>query len=200
MGLDLGRIRDAILPIADAQDHPTAAQALEGQLLLDSNTTTMALLIDTPELLDWVRFKCLSIKALYDRVNRRAHEVRPTIDNRLDLYVTSHQEWAGLGLRSLRNSFDSVRVCVYAENVGGLSRMDGKRRVLNSARGAFGPDRHINCAIGVLQGSTAESVRAGIMVAAETGMDGITLGHYDGATFEMLGAVGNTLSELGVVE
>ena len=137
------------------------------------------------------------MKRLYERIDSRAHEVRPSIDNRLDLYVTSHQEYAGLGLRDIRDSFDSVRVCCYAENVGDTSRMEGKRRVLNSARRAFGPDMPINAAIGVLQGSTPESVQEGIVVAGETDMDGISLGHYDGATFEMLKAVKEGLRRVG---
>jgi hypothetical protein len=198
LGFDLAAIQAALLPLANAVAHPTPEQAREEERLYASNVTEAALLAETPALLDWIRFKCASITAFYERINARAHEVRPSFDNRLNLYVTSHPEWAGLDLPALREHFDSMRVCVYAENVGSESRMDGKRRVLNSARRAFGPDKHMNTAIGVLPGSTPESVRAGIRVAAETGMDGISLGHYDGATFEMLRAAGEALREMGV--
>lgn len=198
-GLDLGRIRDVLLRIAKSLQRPTESQERDERLLLDSNMTTMALLVETPELFDWIRFKCLSLTKLYGRINERAHQTRESIDNRLDLYVTSHQEYAGLSPRALRGSFNSVRVCCYAENVGGSSTMDGKRRVLNAARRAFGRDKHMNSAIGVLQGATAESVTQGVLVAGECGMDGITLGHYDGATFEMLAAVKDGLRRLGHV-
>jgi len=44
-------------------------------------------------------------------------------------------------------------------------------------------------AIGVRPKATPELVRAGVVVSAESGCDGITIGHYDGARFRNLRAI-----------
>jgi hypothetical protein len=41
--------------------------------------------------------------------------------------------------------------------------------------------------------ATPEIVRQAVLVAAKCGVNGITLGHYDGATFERLRAAGEGL-------
>jgi len=42
-------------------------------------------------------------------------------------------------------------------------------------------------------------VKQGVVVAAQCGMDGISLGHYDGAAFDMLKAVREGLRNAGVI-
>lgn len=52
-----------------------------------------------------------------------------------------------------------------------------------------GDDMLLLSAIGVRPKGTGELVRQGVVVAAGCGVDGITLGHYEGATFERLRAI-----------
>ena len=46
--------------------------------------------------------------------------------------------------------------------------------------------------------SEAELIREGVKIAVEAGMDGVTLGHYDGATFPILRSVRDGLTAAGV--
>ena len=44
-------------------------------------------------------------------------------------------------------------------------------------------------AIGVRPRATPEIIRQGVVVSAQCGVDGITMGHYDGAPFSNLRAI-----------
>ena len=46
--------------------------------------------------------------------------------------------------------------------------------------------------------ATPELIREGIRISVETGMHGITLGHYDGASYPMLRAVRDGLRDSGI--
>ncbi|MHC4400029.1 MAG: hypothetical protein ACYTG0_10140 [Planctomycetota bacterium] len=128
-------------------------------------------------------------KAIHDRI----HAIRPTIDMRLNVCRRDHPEFGGQDLRSLRPHVDSVRFMDYSEQTGRLSELDEKRRRLrrrlNGYRYGLGEEMPFFSAIGVRPKATPELVRQGVVVAAECGADGITLGHYDGATFERLRAI-----------
>jgi len=100
-----------------------------------------------------------------------------------------YPELQGLDLRALRPHLDSVRICDYSEQSGKLSALEAKRRRLSLARHAVGDGMLLLSAIGVRPKGTAELVRQGVVVAARCGVNGITLGHYDGATFERLRAI-----------
>jgi hypothetical protein len=44
-------------------------------------------------------------------------------------------------------------------------------------------------AIGIRPKATPEIIRQGVVVSAECGVDGLTMGHYDGASFKNLRAI-----------
>jgi hypothetical protein len=46
--------------------------------------------------------------------------------------------------------------------------------------------------------ATPDLIREGVRIAVESRMNGITLGHYDGATFPMLRAVRAGLGDAGI--
>jgi hypothetical protein len=48
---------------------------------------------------------------------------------------------------------------------------------------------HFLSAIGVRPKATPEIIRQGVVISAQCGADGITMGHYDGATFSHLRAI-----------
>jgi hypothetical protein len=52
-----------------------------------------------------------------------------------------------------------------------------------------GEDMHFLSAIGVRPKATPEIIRRGVVVSAECGVDGLTMGHYDGASFSNLRAI-----------
>lgn len=180
-GFDLLKARDGLLKLAEYEGGTPA--------LKDTNISPMELLLEHREFMDWLEFKCMSVTSFYEELNTALKRVRPDIDNRMNVYITSHSEYAGFRVSKVAKHFDSMRACVYTENLGtGLT--EKKRKVLMSLRKTLGKDYHILSAIGVLPGSTPDSVREGIRVSAECGAQSIALGHYDGATLDMLRAVG----------
>ena len=72
------------------------------------------------------------------------------------------------------------------------------RQWITRERQVLGKDFPLLSAIAVRPKATPELIRAGVKIAMECGMDGITLGHYDGAEFPMLRAIGDGLKEVGV--
>ena len=64
--------------------------------------------------------------------------------------------------------------------------MHQKHDWLASERQAFGLDFPVLSAIAVRPKATPELIEEGVKIAIESGVVGITLGHYDGAEFPML--------------
>jgi hypothetical protein len=101
-------------------------------------------------------------------------------------------------LSVMQPHLDSVRIQEYSEQAGDLAAMPAKRRALEGVRRELGPDFPIHSAIGVRLKATPEAIEEGVRIAVESRMSGITLGHYDGATFPMLRAVRSGLVGAGV--
>ncbi|MFO7956691.1 MAG: hypothetical protein R6X33_06285 [Candidatus Brocadiia bacterium] len=198
-GLDLNAVRDALLPLAEVITDPTLAQMHERKLLRASNTTETAVLLEHPELYEWLRFRRDSMAGLFAEIHDAVHSVRADIDVRLNAYLTSRQELSGLDLRAMKPHLDSIRSSDYSEQSGDPARMDHKREWLLSVRRAVGDEMPFFSAIGVRPEATPELIRKGVVISAECGADGITMGHYDGAPFANLRAVGEGL-ELADVE
>ena len=92
-------------------------------------------------------------------------------------------------LRALKPHLDSIRSSDYSEQSGDINRLEYKRRWLLSVRRAVGNEMHFLSAIGVRPKATSEIIRQGVVVSAQCGVDGLTMGHYDGASFSNLRAV-----------
>jgi hypothetical protein len=75
--------------------------------------------------------------------------------------------------------------------------MQGKREWLTRERAGVGKDFPIVSAVAVRPKATPELIREGVKIAVECGMNGITLGHYDGAEFPMLRAIRDGLKDTG---
>jgi hypothetical protein len=86
----------------------------------------------------------------------------------------------------------------YSEQRGDPAAMKGKREWLTTERQGLGKEFPLLSAIAVRPKATPELIREGVKIAVECGMDGITLGHYDGAEFPMLRAIRAGLKENGV--
>ncbi|MBC8231461.1 hypothetical protein H8E77_18075, partial [bacterium] len=84
---------------------------------------------------------------------------------------------------------DSIRSSDYSEQSGDMGRLEHKRRWLMSVRRAVGEEMHFLSAIGVRPKATPEIIRQGVVVSAQCGVDGLTMGHYDGAPFKNLRAI-----------
>jgi len=188
-GLDLEAVRAALLPVADALARPTLEQAHEMALLSASNTTATAMLMEVPELFQWLVFRRDSVTRFFKAIHDRIHAIRPTVDLRLNAYISSDQELSGVDLRALKPHLDSIRSSDYSEQSGDAARLEHKRRWLLAVRRAVGEEMPFLSAIGVRPRATPELIRQGVVVSAQCGVDGLTMGHYDGAPFANLRAV-----------
>jgi hypothetical protein len=201
-GYDFAAIRKALQRMADGFTCPSLQQSHELELLEASNITETEILMDHPELQQWLIFRRNSVTRFFKEVYDRAHDVKPTIDMRLNAYISANQELSGLSLRQLKNCFDSVRSSDYSEQTGNPEQMNNKRKWLRAVRYAIGDEMHFVSAIGVRPKATPELIRQGVAISAECGADGLTIGHYDGASFSNLRAIreGMDLADIEVVE
>ena len=70
-----------------------------------------------------------------------------------------------------------------------------KRAKLMKVRRALDYDKPLLAALGVRPNATPETLRASVKAAVDSGCDGLSLGHYDGATMERLRAVAEGVAE-----
>jgi len=188
-GLDLEALRKALLPLADSIARPGLEQAHEMALLEASNASETEILLQVPELHEWLIFRRDSLSGFFDEIHRAVHAIRPNIDLRLNAYISTNQELSGLDLRVLKPHLDSIRSSDYSEQSGDPARLEHKRRWLMAVRRAVGDDMYFLSAIGVRPKATPDLIRRGVVISAECGADGITIGHYDGASFTNLRAI-----------
>jgi hypothetical protein len=198
-GLDWDSLRSELMPLADVLARGGPEGARERRLLGSCNTTETAVLLQTPALYEWLRFRVNSMTSFFALIHDEVHAVRDGIDLRLNAYISSCQELSGLDLRALSAHLDSVRSSDYSEQKGNMDALEHKRRWLLAVRQAIGEEMHFLSAIGVRPRATREIIRQGVVVSAQCGADGITMGHYDGAPFSNLRAIREGL-ELADVE
>lgn len=167
---------------------------------LDLEAIRRALLADAraqPALAQWQAFRVRSTVRFYRALHRQAHAINPDLDLRYSQHMARPADW-GIDLVAMQPELDSVRIQDYSEQAGDPALMPNKRRTLSAARRRLGPNFPIHAAIAVRLKATPALIREGVGIAVHTGMNGVTLGHYDGATFAMLRAVGDGLREAGV--
>jgi len=152
-----------------------------------------------PELDQWQAFRRDSATRFYKAMHDRVHAIRRGVDLRFNDCFRNAGDW-GLDLGLLKPHLDSVRVCDYTEQQGNPAAMKGKRQWLTDERRILGKDFRLLSAVAVRPKATPELIREGVKIAVECGVDGITLGHYDGSEFPMLRAVreGLTAADVGV--
>jgi hypothetical protein len=150
-----------------------------------------------PALADWQNFRFHSTARFYRAIHERVHALKPAIDLRYSQHMTDPVNW-GVKLSVMQPYLDSIRIQEYSELNGDPARMPGKRKALEAVRGEVGPNFPVHSAVWVEMRATPELIRDGVRIAVETGMNGVTLGHYNGATFPALRAVGEGLKDAGV--
>jgi hypothetical protein len=150
-----------------------------------------------PARTEWQDFRVRSTARFYQAIHERLHALKPAVDVRYSQHMSDPAQW-GVNLAVMEPHLDSVRIQEYSEQAGDPSLMPGKRRVLSAARRELGPDFPIHASLGVRLKATPELIREGVRIAAECRMNGVTLGHYDGATYPMLRAVKEGLVQAGI--
>ncbi len=206
-GYDLDKMQMVLMPLAESVINPTPEQE-HRQWLLDNGTTSeTAILLRHPEIYDWMKFRQESFARYYQAIHNRLHKIRPGVELRLNLDGSDrwNPEFRGVDLKLLKPHIDSIRVCDYGERMynadsqeGILSGVENDQRILNNIRYAIGEDKTMISGIDVRPPATPETVSHGVVAAIESGANGISIGHYDGATFERMRAIRKGLEMAGI--
>lgn len=169
---------------------------------LDLRKTQRALLADIKDpaaLADWTTFRYASVARFYGRLHQATHALKPSVDLRYNLHSRNSPAY-GINIPRMRPNLDSIRLSDYTEQEGDPALMPRKRVLLAETKQQVESGFPILNALGVRLKATPELVREGVKIAVEGGAAGITLGHYDGATFPILRAVREELVSQKVVE
>jgi hypothetical protein len=168
-----------------ARVHGVDLERIKGVLLQNPQAT--------PELAEWERFRQMSINRFFKLMRDGLHKIRPETEFRWNDENPDPGKW-GVDVAGLSREVDSIRVSDYSEQKGDPALMGAKSEWLNAERLAAGPGLPILSAVAVRPKSTPDLVREGIKIAVGCGVNGISLGHYDGAEFPTLRAVGEGLN------
>lgn len=174
-------------------------EAHEGQLLREGNYSEGEFLLENEHFASWLLFRRHSIDELFQSIGSAIHSARPGVDFRYNTYM-AQPELSGLNFKSAFAFVDSVRESDYSDQLGTAEGVAVKRAKLMKARRALSYDKPLIAALGVRPNATPEVLRASIKAAVDSGCDGLSLGHYDGATMERLKAVRDGMREWEATE
>lgn len=160
----------------------------ERQLLDESNYTESTLLLENDAFVAWLQFRKRSITELFALVKEALASSGRQVEFRYNTYMAS-PERAGLDFKSAFVHVDSVRESDYSDQLGTPEGVATKRAKLMKVRRSLSEDQKLIAALGVRPNATPETLRASVKAAVDAGCDGLSLGHYDGATMERLDAV-----------
>ncbi|HVU22535.1 MAG TPA: hypothetical protein VHE13_00315 [Opitutus sp.] len=166
----------------------------------DLHETQASLLIDPKDyraIAGWNAFRFASVARVYRTLHEAAHAARPAVDLRYNIPSPSYPYY-GINLPAMRPYLDSVRVLDYTEQDGDAGQMRHKEPWFYAVKQQLVPPLPLLSSVGVRRKATPELVREGVRIAVKMGAVGLGLGHYDGATFPLLRAVGEGLKEAGV--
>ena len=167
---------------------------IEKDLLLSSDISCAALLLEFPGVFQWLSFRMDSVAAFFKELYAAAKSANPHVEVRLN-HCYSYQEFMGIRHKDLRNYVDSVRDSDYSEQTGDIKKLYTKKQQVDRIRRGVGFDMPILSAIGIRPKATPEIIRESIRLLSQSGIDGLSLGHYDGASFALLQAVKEGMEE-----
>lgn len=193
-GLDWNAIVDEVGHLAKLSKRIGLEELHERQLLDEANYTESTLLIENDAFMAWLQFRKRSITELFASVKGALDASGREVEFRYNTYMAS-PERAGLDFRSAFQHVDSVRESDYSDQLGTPEGVATKRAKLMKVRRSLREDQRLIAALGVRPNATPETLRGSIKAAVEAGCDGLSLGHYDGATMERLDAVREGLQE-----
>ncbi len=150
-----------------------------------------------PQLDRWNDFRRKSVTALYRKIAEAIEKANPKVDFRLN-HFTRNARAGGLYVEDVASSLGSIRLMSYEEQTGKPAELERKRTWIADTRQQVGDDLPMLAALGVRDKAYPQLIRQGVGVAVAGGVQGITLGHYDGAAHSILRAVRNGMVEAGV--
>ena len=170
---------------------------MENNLTLGSNLTDSMLLIEYPGLLEFIKFRIQSVTELFKDIYESVHSAKPNVDFRYNNHVR-YPEYVGVSFKDVAPYVDSVRESDYSEQYGAPDGFLFKRNTILKIRRGIGFDKPVVAALATRPNATPEILRKSLHVLAETGVDGLALGHYDGAHMEHLDAIKQGMAESNI--
>ena len=170
---------------------------MENNLTLGSNVTESMLLLEYPGLAEFIKFRIKSITELFKDIYTSVHEAKKTIDFRYNNHVHT-PEYSGISFKDIAPYLDSVRDSDYTEQTGAKDDFFYKRNTLLKIRRGIGFDKKLIAALAVRPNATPEIIKRSIAVIGELGVDGLSLGHYDGSHIEHLDAFREAIEAINV--
>ena len=164
------------------------------QMLLGSNLTEAGLLLEYPALAQFLEFRVRCITELMSEIYTGIKAARPEVEFRYNNYLP-RPELAGLDFRAVAPYLDSVRDSDYTEQKPIVDDFRYKRGTLLKIRRGIGMDKPLIAAFACRPNATPEILKRSIGVLATMGVDGFSLGHYDGSTNILLRAVRDAMEE-----
>lgn len=190
-GLDWTSIVDEVRRLAEIAGRHTVQGAYDLQVLEAARLSETALLLEFPAFAAWHAFRRRSVTRFFELVFSELHSSGREVEFRYNIFG-SHPELMGLDYASAFEFVDSVRESDYSEQTGDPAAIPLKEAKLVRARRALA-DKPLIAALGIRPQATPELVEKGVGAAVSAGCDGLSLGHYDGATMARLDAVSSGL-------
>jgi hypothetical protein len=153
---------------------------MENNLTLGSNVTESMFLFEYPGLAEFLKFRIRSITELFKDIYESVHEAKKDIDFRYNNYMR-YPEYSGVSFKDIAPYVDSVRDSDYTEQTGAKDDFFYKRNTLLKIRRGIGFDKKLIAALAVRPNAAPEIIKRSIAVLGELGVDGLSLGHYDGS-------------------
>lgn len=200
MGYDWDKIKADLTKLADTAEavlHGNIGQVMEAHLLLGSNLTEAGFLLENPSLYQWLEFRMRCVTELFSDIYGAVKAVKPEVEFRYNNYLT-YPEYAGLDFKAVRDYVDSVRDSDYSEQTGAKDDFRYKQNTLLKIRRGIGCEKPVLAAFACRPNATPELIRESLKIVSTLGIDGLSLGHYDGATFELLDAVKEGMKNAGM--
>ena len=198
-GLDWDGMKSAAREIADALFTYTPEDFHRRNLFFAGNLTNEELLLEMPEYYQWLKFRCDSVTEVFGEIYQAIKEQKPEVEFRYNGSAHAQHMRMGVNFRTAHRYMDSVREGDYSEQTGDLEMLQSKRAKHLNLRRIVGPEKKVIAAIGIRPKGTAEIIKQGVITAAFAGADGLSLGHYDGATLRFLDAVREGIEEAEVI-
>jgi hypothetical protein len=145
-----------------------------------------------PAFSQWQQFRFNSMTRYFRLIHSKIHAIRPGSELRFNDCFPHPETW-GLDLKAIRPHLDSIRNSDYSEQLGDPLRMHEKYDRLKANATALGEDFPRISAVAVRPKATPELIHEGVHIALESGVCGLSLGHYDGAEFPLLRAISEGL-------
>lgn len=180
--------------IATATPYHNNDVCMDLQMLMGSNLTESGLLLEYPALGEFLKFRAQCVTELMREIYVGLKKVNPKVDFRYNNYLT-RPELAGLDFHAVAPYLDSVRDSDYTEQRPICDDFQYKRGTLLKIRRGIGMEKPLIAAFACRPNATVDILHQSIQVLSTMGIDGFSLGHYDGSTNQLLQAVRDAMEE-----